>query len=429
MNYSQALNVLYRRNEFSIKLGLHNIERLLKLLKNPHHNFTCIHIAGTNGKGSVARTLASILQEAGYRTGLYTSPHLIDFRERIQVNSQKISENTVLKGLKRIEKLIQNKRFSPTYFEVVTALAFDHFHTKKVDVAILETGLGGKWDSTNVCRPILTILTPIDKDHQKYLGNTLRKIAQDKAGIIKDGVPVVSSFQNRVVRQVIQKTAFKNKAPLFINTKNGVHSSSSLNGGGERFHFKGEKWNLKDLQIPSLGKHQIENATLSLRALERLPSKFSLSEKAIRKGLAKSFWPGRFHILKKKPLLILDGAHNVSALKVLLNTLKSKKVRNPIFVFGVMEDKEIKPMARLVAQASNTIYLVQAKVSKATTPNALKSIFKQVCFKGDLFSPETLPQSLTQALKQAKKEKRAVCVCGSLYIVGETLEILKKNAP
>lgn len=430
MNYQQTLKALYHRNEFNIKLGLENIRRLLQLLGNPHDRFPAIHIAGTNGKGSVANYLASILKAAGYRTGLYTSPHLVDFRERIQVDGKKLTQSDVIEGLKKIEALIKkekrrNASFSPTYFEIVTALALDHFSQKKVEVAILETGLGGRWDATNTCRTMLSIITEISYDHQQYLGSDLPSITLEKTGIIKRNIPVVSSKQNKISMALLKKEARQMKSPLFLAAKaSQTNGNTSLDY--ESFHFKGEEWRFLDLKIKNLGKHQIQNASTALTALEILKNKgYSISEEAVRLGLWEGHWPGRFQVWQKKPLLILDGGHNVAGLKKLTATLDEKNCRNPIFVFGLMQDKEVSSMVKHVSRKSDTFFLVQAAQSKALNVDKLSEFFASL--KKQIHKAKRISIALPQALKQAKKEKRAVCVCGSLYLVGETLSFLKQH--
>jgi len=257
MKYEQILQALYQRNEFSIKLGLENTKTLLNHLGQPLKKYPTIHIAGTNGKGSVANFLASILRKEGFKVGLYTSPHLIDFRERIQINQKMISKKAVLDGLQKIDRLIQRQQkkdptYSPTYFEVVTALALKHFEQQKVDMAILETGLGGRLDSTNVCHPLVSVITNIGFDHLSILGSNLASIAREKAGIIKVGVPVVTGETRRNRFYLLEKVAKKKKAPLILTPKISRHHQQTEKVQ-ERFDYQSDTWKLLNLTIPMGG--------------------------------------------------------------------------------------------------------------------------------------------------------------------------------
>jgi len=432
MNYESSLQALSSRNEFSIKLGLENIQTLLQLLGNPHKLFPSIHIAGTNGKGSVACFAATILKQAGYRTGLYTSPHLIEFRERIQINGKMISKKRVLEGLKNIFKKIdalqsKNKTFSPTYFEIVTALAFDTFAKEKIDIALIETGLGGKWDSTNVCLPKVCVITQIAKDHQKYLGKDLKSISLEKGGIIKKNVPVVVSVNKKIPVQVLTQLAQSKKAKMIHSSSNFNHiKNDSLEN--ERFHFKNNGWEFLNLKTKMLGSHQIENASAALAALGILNQEgFTIPESAVRKGLSLAQWPGRFHVWQKNPPLILDGAHNVEGLKRLFSNLKEKNCLSPIFIFGMMKDKETGAMIQLFKNNSDTLFLTQSQTIKSLSVSDLAIKFQKAQYKGRIFTYKNVSTALFKAQKRASQEKRALVVCGSLYVVGEALSALKHD--
>ncbi len=411
MKYEESLQALYQRNEFSVKLGLENIKTLLNLLGNPHKKIPTIHIAGTNGKGSVAHFLAEILRIEGFKVGLYTSPHLVDFRERIQINKKMISKHSVVRGLEKIEKIIRQEQkkdptFSATYFEVATALAWDYFHQQKVDITVLETGLGGRLDSTNICTPLVSVITTIGIDHTDILGKSLAAIAKEKAGIIKERIPVVVGEIRETRWRLLQKEAQRKNAPFVLAS-----------------HFK-----LPNITLAMQGRHQIQNAATALATLAELKkTSFGVSKNSIRKGLTQSQWPGRFQILKKKPLLIVDGAHNVEGILALIHTLNEKKIKNPIFVFGLNSDKEKEKIIQKIFRLSDSFYLVASSALKATPVPALKNIFQNAGYSGNLNLSYTMATALPAALKQAKREKRAVCVCGSLYLVGETFSYLKKE--
>lgn len=426
MNYEQVLQALYHRNEFSIKLGLENIKTLLNYLDNPLKSFPVIHIAGTNGKGSVANFLSSILKEEGFKVGLYTSPHLIDFRERIQINHKKIPKKDVLQGLSQIDRVIEkeqqkDKHFAPTYFEVVTALALKYFQKQQIQIAVLETGLGGRLDSTNVCSPLVSVVTNIGKDHTSILGKTLASIAKEKAGIIKKGIPVVTAETRKSRLKILQQEAKKKKADLISVPK-------IISEQKETFSYEGDSWNLPNLQLSMLGEYQIKNAFTAITALEQLKeTEFKVSLESIRKGLSQAQWPGRFEILKEKPLLIVDGAHNPEGIDAFIEALKAKEIKNPILIFGLMQDKEKQVLIQKLNQISETFYLVASNTPKAMPVQALEKLFLKSGYSGSLNLSYTLSTALSKALKQGRKEKRAICVCGSLYLVGETLSYLEKE--
>ena len=430
MKYEEALQTLYQRNEFSVKLGLENIKTLLNLLGNPHRKIPTIHIAGTNGKGSVSYFLAEIFRIAGFKVGLYTSPHLVDFRERIQINKKMISKRSVARGLEKIEKMIRQEKkkdptFSATYFEVATALAWDYFHEKKVDITVLETGLGGRLDSTNICVPLVSVITSIGIDHTDILGKSLAAIAKEKAGIIKEGIPVVVGETRKPRLSLLRQEAKRKKAPFVLIPS---YRRLKKRDTQECFDYESSFFKLPNITLSMLGKHQIQNAVTAIATLEQLrETSFEVSDAAIRKGLAQSQWPGRFQILNKEPLLIVDGAHNVEGILSLRQTLNEKKILNPIFIFGLNTDKQKESIIRKLFRLSDSFYLVSSLALKATAVPTLKNLFQNAGYSGNLNLSYTIATALPAALAQGKREKRAVCVCGSLYLIGETFSHLKKE--
>jgi len=292
-SYTEAIRWLYGTQVAGIKLGLENIRRLLDALGNPHQRLACIHVAGTNGKGSVSAMLDSVGRAAGLRTGLYTSPHLVRFNERIQVSGQAITDDEVLAGLNVIRAAIASCGCTPTFFEITTALGFLHFVNQQVDLAIMETGLGGRLDATNLITPLVSVITSIDLDHQKILGDSRAKIAREKAGIIKPGVPVVSITQTADVREVIDEVAASLGSPLTYTMEP-----------------------IADLEIGLAGSHQRLNAAVARDALA--VAKLGISSDALKTGLKSVFWPGRFQALGDR--LIIDGAHNLAASQRLVET-------------------------------------------------------------------------------------------------------------
>ncbi len=320
LEYRESLKWLFNTQRFGIKLGLENSRRLFDALDVPQPDERIIHVAGTNGKGSVCALLDSICRAAGYRTALFTSPHLVSFRERIQVNGKLISEDDVVRGLAKIRELIAKWEPHPTFFEIATGLALDHFRNSEAEIVVLETGMGGRLDATNVVRPIVSILTPIDYDHQKWLGATLTEIAREKAGIIKTDVPVVSARQLPEAEAVIRARAAECAAPLdFVRQP------------------------FERLPIALSGSHQKQNAALALSALHT--AKIEVNEDAIARGLAGIVWPARFQDWDERT--IIDGAHNPAGARTLAETWQENfGDQQATIVLAVLQEKDATGFAR-----------------------------------------------------------------------------------
>ena len=311
--YDQALSYLYGLQKFGMKFGLSKTENLLQAFGRPQDQLKLIHIAGTNGKGSVAAMAASIFSRAGYRVGLYTSPHLVDFRERFQINGRLIPPGETLDLIREVRERT-NPEEPPTFFELVTAMALIYFARKKVDLAIIEVGLGGRLDATNIIRPRVTAITTLSLEHQEYLGNTLRQIAWEKGGIIKPGIPLVSGVTQPAAREVISRLCREKGAPLFLAGRD--FQTRKIAGG--RFNYTGFGKVYQGLRNKLLGPHQIRNAGLALSLVNLWPVEGkNLSEDSIREGLLRVNWPGRMEVWTERPRIVLDGAHNPAAMKVL----------------------------------------------------------------------------------------------------------------
>lgn len=381
-----TLRWLYGTQSRGIKLGLDGIQALAKILGNPHHSLRFIHVAGTNGKGSVCAMLESICRAEGLKTGLFTSPHLVRYNERIQVNRCSIPDEEVIQGLGEIRSSIAENRLNPSFFEITTALAFLYFLKSKVDIVLLETGLGGRLDSTNIVAPSVSVLTSIDLDHQRILGTSLAEIAREKAGIIKRGVPVVSVPQAAEVREVFESVAQR--------LATCVHYA---------------EFPSSPFRVGLAGSHQQINASLAVEALSQ--ANLRTSPQAIETGLATVFWPGRFQ--QVTPNLILDGAHNPAASWHLVQTWKEcHRGRTPTVIFGGLKDKNLSQMLEALSQIAARFFLVpvqnirSASPSEVVTPNHL---------------PRTVYSDVKTAIERARAFRDPILVTGSLYLVGEAL--------
>jgi dihydrofolate synthase / folylpolyglutamate synthase len=391
--YSTAINWLFGTQQRGVKLGLDNVRRLLSSLGEPQHALQFIHVAGTNGKGSVCAMVDSICRAAGMKTGLFTSPHLVRFNERIQVDGIPIDDEAVVHGIHKIRSLIDAERH-PTFFEITTALAFDYFRAHGVDLVVLETGLGGRLDATNVVNPLVSVLTSIDFDHQKWLGHTLTEIATEKAGIIKPGVPTVSGPQYVEVRTVLEQIANKRSAPLSYAESPILH-----------------------LFIGLAGSYQRLNAAIAVQALGRAAIK--VNQKAIEEGLANLSWPGRFQRIGKR--IILDGAHNPAASKCLVETWK-ECIGEPkaTIIFGGLRDKDLQGMVSTLGTIAARFQTVPIQNQRAASTAEIQPFLPTYLSAGQC-------HSAAEALDLAYHFDDPILVTGSLFLVGESLAILQPS--
>jgi dihydrofolate synthase / folylpolyglutamate synthase len=399
INYREALTWLYSLQRFGIKLGLENIERLIEeLSKRGILQATpskVIHVAGTNGKGSVCAMINSICRAQGYRTGLFTSPHLVTFRERIRVNGDMISEEALADGLTTIRNLVANWDPHPTFFEVVTALALKHFSDTRVEIVILETGLGGRLDATSAIQSDVSVITPIDFDHEKWLGKTIPEIAAEKAGIIKPGVPVVSAPQRVDAEKVIQARAAECHAPLEFAIKP-----------------------YDETPIALAGANQKQNAALAIAALRA--AKIDIDDSAISQGFARIEWPARFQRWDHRT--IIDGAHNPAAALALAETWREIfGDRRATLVLAILSDKNLRGICEALAPISELALLPKIRSERAADPNALAQIFSTVT---PTLPCSTIP-SIARALELAKGKPNPILITGSLHFAGEVLAHLR----
>jgi dihydrofolate synthase / folylpolyglutamate synthase len=399
--------------------GLTAITQLLSRLDRPQNAYSTVLIAGTNGKGSTAAMLASILQSAGLKVGLYTSPHLIDIRERIVINGQKISRKEM--GM-LIEEVRDHLRGPVTYFEFLTAIAFLYFARCKVDIAVLEAGLGGRLDATNVSRPLVSVITNIALEHTVYLGKTLTAIAGEKAGIIKkNGICVTAARQQKVI-DVFNGVCKERHAELFLLGRN-FKIKTRKNGC---LSYEGLNRNVSELTIPLLGRHQLSNTALALAAIEVLEKKgYRIDDQSIHQGLAKTHWEGRLEILQHDPMFLLDGAHNPAGVRSLRHSLeKDFHRRRLILIFGALADKDYRKMLRQIAPLADRIILPQLKATRAASAADLAVFLKKMnCSAG---TSDSVASAVMQALASARKDD-LICACGSLYLAGEVKQVFSER--
>lgn len=421
MTYASAVEYLYGLQKHGIKLGLHNIRAILSRLGRPDRRYRAIHIAGTNGKGSTAAMTAAMLSAAGYRLGLYTSPHLVDFRERIRVNGAMIAESRVGELVTRIAMLAGDD-VPLTFFEFTTALAFQYFAEAQVDAAVLEVGMGGRFDATNVVEPIATAITTISLDHEEYLGPTIERIAYEKAGIIKPGVPVIGGRLNEEAARVIQETAAARAAPF-----HRLGNAFDAHGNQAAFDYAGIRARYHGLSCPLEGRHQLDNAACALALLEAAESSgLRVPPAAIKQGLAATRWEGRLEIVDRNPTVVLDGAHNPAAAGVLATYLAAFRAAHPgvriALVLGMMRDKAHRPFVHILRPHIDELVLTQADIARAATALELRNGLI------DVMPSLHLAPSPGQALTLARRLVTAadlICVTGSLMLVGDMKALLR----
>lgn len=371
--YHKALDFIYSRHLFGTKLGLDNIQRLTKWLDFPQDRYHCVHVAGTNGKGSTSSFIASILQQSGYKVGLTTSPHLADFRERIRINGKKINREAVAEFIEQHKKLIL--RAQATFFEVVTAMAFWYFRRENVDWAVLETGLGGRLDATNVVRPEVAVITNISLEHTNVLGRTRRQIAAEKGGIIKTGIPLVTGVDETdgEVARCLKEICTERKAPLYFRRKGDFEYQYARQKDFlvvRRGPFAG----LKSV-LPLPGKHQAENASLAVRMAALLRNKgFHINREAVRHGLKQCYWPARFMTVRKRPTVIIDVAHNLAGFEALAETLIQRYPKRWFdFLIGMVELKKGEKCLELISPLARSFSVVPLINERSDDPYRLIS--------------------------------------------------------
>jgi len=420
-SYDDCLETMYGLRRFGIILGLSTIKNILKGLKNPQNSFRCIHVAGTNGKGSIASALASILYFSGYKVGLYTSPHLVGVNERIHINNQPISDEDVVVSYKAVKRVHHGER-EPTFFEFSTAMAFHEFGRQKGDWAVIETGMGGRLDATNIIKPAISIISNISLEHQMYLGNTIAQIAGEKGGIIKKKSPVVTGVKQKKAIAVLKEIACSKSAP-FYRLGDAFRIRRSKNN---TFSYFGIDQDWRNMQAGLTGSYQVDNAALVLAACEVLnrDKAAQITIENIKDGLAQNRWPGRLEIASNSPLILLDGAHNLSAAKNLAKFLaQDLSGRKITLIVGILNDKPYSAMLRHLLPVCHRAILTSAKSDRAIAPEKLYSIAKKLI--PDLQIIPDVGEAIKYAVKTTSTND-AICISGSLYVVGEAKKEIER---
>jgi dihydrofolate synthase / folylpolyglutamate synthase len=407
LTYSDAIRFLYDLRWFGAKFGLTHTFKLAALAGNAQNRLRFIHVAGTNGKGSTCAMLEGIYRAAGLRVGLFTSPHLVAFSERIQVNRRLILEREVADLVAEMQPLVKDFQPDehPTFFEVVTVMALRYFAVQKCDLVIWETGLGGRLDATNIVTPLASVITNIHYDHQKYLGESLGSIASEKAGIIKPAIPVITGTDAPEALEVIREIARERNAPLTVVQPQQAHEPP-----------------LDTLPLPLLGEHQRMNAAVALAVVQALNEAIPCSEQAIRSGLARVHWPGRLQLVTRPSgqKILLDGAHNLSGAESLAAALKTYfPEANPVLVLGILRDKDWSHMCEVLAPLACRVLLVPVHSERTAEPHGLA----EACRRSNPRAEVTACASLGEALIEAAPAD-FVAVAGSLYLIGEAMEVL-----
>lgn len=423
MNYQQAEAFHEKAKAYGSILGLDNIRRLMYELGDVWKTLNIIHVAGTNGKGSVCCFLASMLKEAGYQVGQYNSPAVFSRREVYRINGEEISEEEYAACMERVrygcEKLVEQGKPHPTVFEVETALAFLWFAEKKCDIVILEVGMGGSTDATNlITHPLCSVITSISRDHMKYLGDSIGEIAKIKSGIIKEGCPVVTAIQKEEAASVIHDCAKERHAPCYVaaDLKSGRVSQ------GRRI-IRHPKYG--EIQLSMLGSYQVENAALAIEVIDILNKNGStqVSEDAIRKGMLQACWQGRFECVSREPLIYLDGAHNLDgAIKLKETLIEGFESKKKIGIMGVMADKEYRRMIEILVPLFSKIYTVTPDNPRALPGEKLSEEINDLGFEG-IFLKE-IREAVKVAYREARSENLMVMIFGSLYYLNEVKETL-----
>jgi len=439
MNYQEAWAFLDNLQFFKIKLGLESMGQFLDSVGNPQRALRFIHVAGTNGKGSVSTILLTILAKAGYRAGLYTSPHLNSVRERFRINDRFISEEDFAELASTIRDVLGDRQI--TYFEFTTALALLWFAREQVDVAILEVGMGGRLDATNVVLPLIGVITNVTMDHEQYLGNTLTAVSGEKAGIIKEGVPVISGVAPDESRTVVEAVSRERNAPLLLLGRD--FKVDRLSGGNWNYQGAGEEgWKLQNLRCGLKGAYQVNNSALALATLEQLANVYPVSEEAIREGLASVRWPGRleyFCLVEGREVdcpeegeqemnssvrrYLLDGAHNPDGVESLKSALEQEFAYDRlILVWACMADKDVAKTLHAVSHLADRIVFTRPESERSATSEALTALLPEAERHKALASP-TVAGALALAADLAHGND-LICVAGSLYLVGAARQIL-----
>lgn len=422
MTYEETIAYIHSVNWRGSRPGLSRITELLRKLGNPQNALRCVHIAGTNGKGSTSAMLDSILREAGYRVGTFTSPYIETFNERIMYDGKPIENDDLCHLVSEIAPVAEAMDDPPTEFELITALGFVYFKEKGCDVVVLEVGMGGRLDSTNVIEnPYLSIITGIAIDHEGFLGNTVEKIAAEKAGIIKEGVPILYGGEISSVREVIQATAKAKDAPFYQTDRSSL-SVNRADFSGTLLDYDG----MKALRLPLLGLYQPKNLATVVTAARLLNTRgLVIADHAIREGIAKTKWKARFEVLREKPLFLFDGSHNMQGIDAACEAFAHYFGKEKLFLItGVMADKAYDAMADKLVRFAGKVFTVTPDNPRALSAEALASLYRAKGVDAESFA--SVADAVKAALTEALRQGCAVAALGSLYMYGEVKEALEK---
>ena len=419
-SYSETLERIYNLRGGIIDLRLDRVDRALALFDHPERTFPSIHIAGTNGKGSTSAMLHRILSLAGYRTALYTSPHLVSFTERIKIGEEEISQQDVVGIAEEIRRRTEAADVPLTFFEVVTVMAFIYFARQRIDLAVVEVGLGGRLDATNVITPLVSVITTVSKDHEAYLGSDLVSIAREKAGIIKPAIPVVCGALSEEVAELVRQIVNDRRSRAFFL---GTDFKFSLKNEGF-FDYTGIKRHFSKLSVGLRGQHQKYNAAIALAALEGIQEHLPTDETAVRQGLLTVVWPGRLEVMLERPTVIIDGAHNGEGVRALINEIESFQGRRIKLLFAAMADKEWQLMLAGLTDVVDEVIFTKVSMERSADPAEMAKKFSHKV------ASRTIADSRAglQTLLNESRPQDVIIVAGSLYLLGEIRPMLQKIA-
>ncbi len=428
---------MHRVTKATSVFGLSRMNKLLDYCGNPQRQLRAVHIAGTKGKGSTAAMLASMLQAAGLQVGLYTSPHIMDIRERIQINGEWITEAAVVEVLNDLHPYLEvaakgGDTYAPTFFETFTVIAFIHFLRQAVDLAIIEVGLGGRLDATNVLQPLACGITPISFDHTDKLGNTLALIAGEKAGIVKRGVPVISGVQKPEALDVIRAKCAELDAPLHVVGEDITFEDAPTGNTTPcppRFSVNTWRRRISDLTVPLIGRHQRENAATAIGLADLLCERgWDLSEACLRSGMAAVAWPARIQTVSTQPEIIIDGAHNPASASVLVDALAELPPKRTVLVFAVAADKDVRSMLRILGTSTDSVVFTRTRNPRAMDPAQIQMLLDELGINITSYTAPTPTEAIALARKLASEDARVV-ITGSMYLAGEALAEWPHSTP
>lgn len=420
----EVINYLFSRRRMNIKLGLDSINHLLEKLDSPETHFRSVHVAGTNGKGSTCAILESIFLSNGLKTGLYTSPHLTDVRERIRIDGKSVSLDLFKKTIELLFSTIE--KYGCSFFEILTAVAFAHFCDQQVDIAIIETGLGGRLDATNVLIPEISVITEIDIDHVKQLGDTLLQIAREKAGIIKPGVPVLSGASNRKVDEYFESVCRKKRSKFISAPRDTDLEIINCHHRGSDFNLVTPDHRWQNLKLSLLGHYQVINSVTAIRTIEELNrNNFDVDKNAVYSGLKNVNWPGRLQVLQNDPVLVVDVAHNIQGISSTISAITQIfSYQKMICVLGLLADKKTSEIINILNPYVDLFVAVTPDNERALPAQELAKRIEQTGKRVKI--GQTIGEGLELAMDFAKN-KDLVCVLGSHFVIGEILNIYKKS--